>query len=58
LSKFGWDYAIPDAQVDLLASLKRLRTGHSENESSAELPDRSRGGPFPVKLSGVESDES
>jgi hemoglobin len=58
LSKFGWDYAIPDAQVDLLACLKRLRTGRSENESSAELPDRSRGEPFPVTLSGVASEES
>lgn len=27
LSAFGWDYRIPAAQLDLLASLKKLRTG-------------------------------
>jgi hemoglobin len=57
LSKFGWDYAIPDAQFALTASLKRLRTGRGENESSTELPDRSHGEPFPVGLSGVENTE-
>ncbi|CAN7381540.1 group III truncated hemoglobin [Caballeronia sp. LjRoot34] len=57
LSKFGWDYAIPDAQLALMASLKRLRTGRSENESSTELPERSHGEPFPVRLSGVENIE-
>jgi hemoglobin len=57
LSKFGWDYAIPDAQLALMASLKRLRTGRSETESSTELPDRSHGEPFPVKLSGIENTE-
>ena len=57
LSKFGWDYAIPDAQLALMASLKRLRTGRSETESSTELPDRSHVEPFPVKLSGVENTE-
>jgi hemoglobin len=57
LSKFGWDYAIPDAQFALTASLKRLRTGRGENESSTELPDRSLGEPFPVGLSGVENTE-
>ena len=57
LSKFGWDYAIPDAQLALMASLKRLRTGSNANESSTELPDRSHGEPFPVKLSGVENTE-
>jgi hemoglobin len=55
LSKFGWEYAIPDAQLALMASLKHLRTGRGENESSAELPDRSHGEPFPVGLSGVEN---
>jgi len=57
LSKFGWDYAIPDAQVALMASLKRLRTGGSENEPTTELPDRSHGKLFPVGLSGVENDK-
>ncbi|CAN7253391.1 group III truncated hemoglobin [Caballeronia sp. LjRoot29] len=57
LSKFGWDYAIPDEQLALMASLKRLRTGRGENEPSTELPDRSRGGPFPVGLSSVEDTE-
>jgi hemoglobin len=58
LSKFGWDYAIPDAQLALMASLKRLRTGRSENEpSSTELPDHSHGEPFPVRLSGDENTE-
>ena len=57
LSKFGWDYAIPDAQVALMASLKRLRTGGSENEPATELPDRSHGKLFPVGLSGVENDK-
>jgi hemoglobin len=55
LSKFGWDYVIPEAQTELLASLKRLRTGNPPNEAAADLPDRSRGAePFPVKLTGVE----
>jgi hemoglobin len=59
LSKFGWDYTIPDAQAALLASLKRLRTGErQDDETSAELPDRSRGEPFPVKLTGVEDEKS
>jgi hemoglobin len=57
LSKFGWDYAIPDAQVALMASLKRLRTGGSGNEPATELPDRSHGKPFPAGLSGVANDE-
>ncbi|MFK4440824.1 hemoglobin [Caballeronia udeis] len=57
LSKFGWDYAIPDAQRALMASLKRLRTGSSENESATELPDWSHGQPFPVRLSGAEATE-
>ncbi|QIE24096.1 hypothetical protein SBC1_19870 [Caballeronia sp. SBC1] len=57
LSKFGWDYAIPDAQLALMASLKRLRTGTNETESSTELPDRSHGERFPVRLSGVENAE-
>jgi hemoglobin len=57
LSKFGWDYAVPDAQLALMPSLKRLRTGRGETESSTELPDRSHGEPFPVRLSGVENTE-
>jgi hemoglobin len=57
LSKFGWDYAIPDEQLALMASLKRLRTGRGESESSTELPDRSHGKPFPVGLSSVENTE-
>ena len=57
LSKFGWDYAIPDAQVALMASLKRLRTGGSENQPATNLPDRSHGKPFPVGLSGAENGE-
>jgi hemoglobin len=57
LSKFGWDYVIPDAQLALMASLKRLRTGRGEAESSTELPDRSHGEPFPVRLSGGENTE-
>jgi len=57
LSKFGWDYAIPDAQVALLVSLKRLRTGGSGNEPATEMPDRSHGKSFPVGLSGVENDK-
>ncbi len=30
LSQFGWDYRIPDTQVDLLAALKRMRTGRAD----------------------------
>src|SRR5471030_198311 len=42
LSKFGWNYTIPDAQAALLASLKRLRTGErqKDDDASADLPDR------------------
>lgn len=57
LSKFGWDYAIPDAQIALLASLKRLRKGGTGSEPATELPDRSHGKPFPVGLSGAENGE-
>jgi hemoglobin len=48
LSKFGWDYKIPDEQIDLLAALKRLRTGKDE----PELPARADGEPFPAKFVG------
>lgn len=58
LSKFGWEYAIPEAQAALLASLRHLRTGEPQNNTSADLPDRSHGEPFPVKLTGVEDSES
>jgi hemoglobin len=59
LSKFGWEYTIPDAQAALLASLKRLRTGERQKDDdvSADLPDRSRGEPFPVKLTGTEDEK-
>ncbi|MDR5750863.1 MULTISPECIES: group III truncated hemoglobin [unclassified Caballeronia] len=48
LSKFGWDYRIPDAQVDLLAALKRLRTG----DAAPDLPARGNGEPFPATFVG------
>jgi hemoglobin len=57
LSKFGWDYAIPAAQLALLDSLKRLRTGSRENEPATGLPDRSHGEPFPVRVAGAETTE-
>jgi hemoglobin len=58
LSKFGWDYRIPEAQTALLDSLKRLRRGEREAEPSAELPDRSGATPFPVNVAGVDSGKS
>jgi hemoglobin len=48
LSKFGWDYRIPDEQVELLAALKRLRTGEVE----PDLPARGGGEPFPARFVG------
>jgi hemoglobin len=62
LSKFGWDYRIPEAQIALLASLKRLRRGECEDErktaAAEELPDRSGEAPFPVDVAGVDSNKS
>lgn len=59
LSKFGWDYRIPDTQLALLASLKRLRRGEpAGHETEADLPDRSSGAPFPVNVTGVENNGS
>jgi hemoglobin len=65
LSKFGWDYRIPDAQLALLASLKRLRRGEREGKREGErktaaaedLPDRSGTTPFPVDVAGVDSNQ-
>lgn len=49
LSKFGWDYPIPAEQQELLAALKRLRTG---GEPQPDLPARSGGEPFPTRFVG------
>jgi hemoglobin len=46
LSKFGWDYRIPEAQVALLASLRRLRRGERGAEDAEAFPDRSGATPF------------
>jgi hemoglobin len=50
LSKFGWDYRIPDEQQALLAALKRQRTGSDEAEP--RFPERPAGEPFPAKFVG------
>lgn len=54
LSKFGWDYRIPAEQEELLAALKRQRTG---GDDAPRFPERPAGEPFPAKFvgkSGVE----
>jgi hemoglobin len=53
LSKFGWDYRIPAEQVDLLAALKRQRTGDTPEP---RFPDRPAGEPFPAKFIGKTND--
>jgi hemoglobin len=53
LSKFGWDYQIPAEQVDLLAALKRQRTGDIPEPRFA---DRAAGEPFPAKFIGKSED--
>jgi hemoglobin len=58
LSKFGWDYRIPDAQVALLASLKRLRRGEREADAPEDLPERHGATPFPVEVTGADSEKS
>jgi hemoglobin len=56
LSKFGWDYQIPVEQQELLAALRRQRTGSDEPE--ARFPERSAGEPFPAKFVGKSNDEA
>jgi hemoglobin len=58
LSKFGWDYRIPEAQVALLASLRRLRRGERETEAAEHLRDRSGATSFPVNVTDTGSDMS
>jgi hemoglobin len=53
LSKFGWDYQIPAEQVDLLAALKRQRTGDAPEP---RFPDRPAGEPFPATFIGKSKD--
>ncbi|SAL11957.1 globin [Caballeronia choica] len=48
LSKFGWDYRIPEEQVALLAALKRMRTG----KEATDPPARGGGEPFPARFVG------
>jgi hemoglobin len=55
LSKFGWDYAIPAEQQELLAALKRQRTG--SDEPTPRFPERPAGEPFPAKFIGKSMDE-
>lgn len=50
LSKFGWDYRIPEAQRELMASLKRLRKGTTAEEP--HTPEWKAGEPFPVRIVG------
>ncbi|WP_250499551.1 group III truncated hemoglobin [Caballeronia sp. GAWG1-5s-s] len=54
LSKFGWDYRIPEAQEALLAALKRQRTG---GRDEPRFPERPAGEPFPTKFVGKPADE-
>ncbi|MDR5831417.1 group III truncated hemoglobin [Caballeronia sp. LP006] len=53
LSKFGWDYKIPDAQQELLAALKRQRTGGREEPRFAKRPS---GEAFPARFVGRSAD--
>jgi hemoglobin len=54
LSRFGWDYEIPAAQRDLLAALRRTRTGSDEPEP--DVPERPAGEPFPARFIGSADD--
>ncbi|MFM0050267.1 group III truncated hemoglobin [Caballeronia grimmiae] len=54
LSKFGWDYQIPAEQEELLAALKRQRTGGNDEP---RFPERPAGEPFPAKFVGKPVDE-
>ncbi|MCG7403671.1 MULTISPECIES: group III truncated hemoglobin [Caballeronia] len=54
LSKFGWDYEIPVEQQELLAALKRQRTGGAPEPRFPERPDAE---PFPAKFIGKSADE-
>ena len=54
LSKFGWDYQIPVEQEELLAALKRQRTGGNDEP---RFPERPAGEPFPAKFVGKPVDE-
>jgi hemoglobin len=56
LSKFGWDYQIPAEQLELLAALKRQRTGGARPEQP-ELPEREPGEPFPARFVGRGADK-
>jgi hemoglobin len=54
LSKFGWDYRIPAEQEELLAALKRQRTG---GDDAPRFPERPAGEPFAAKFVGKPADE-
>jgi len=54
LSKFGWDYQIPVEQQELLAALKRQRTGGAPEP---RFPERPGAEPFPAKFVGTGADE-
>ncbi|WP_061169838.1 group III truncated hemoglobin [Caballeronia hypogeia] len=54
LSKFGWDYQIPVEQQELLAALKRQRTG---DNPEPRFPERPGAEPFPAKFVGKPADE-
>jgi hemoglobin len=55
LSKFGWDYEIPAEQQELLAALKRQRTG---NDPEPRFPERPGAEAFPAKFVGKPRDET
>ncbi|BAN23376.1 group III truncated hemoglobin [Caballeronia insecticola] len=54
LSKFGWEYQIPAEQQELLAALKRRRTGDAPEP---RFPERPAAEPFPAKFVGKPKDE-
>jgi hemoglobin len=55
LSKFGWDYQIPAEQQELLAALRRQRTG--ADEPVPRFPERPAGEAFPAKFVGKPVDD-
>ncbi|MDR5757331.1 group III truncated hemoglobin [Caballeronia sp. LZ035] len=55
LSKFGWDYQVPAEQQDLLAALKRRRSG---DQPEPRFPERPGAEAFPARFGGKPVDPS
>jgi hemoglobin len=58
LSRFGWDYVIPDEQKALLERVAPRRRKSDADEEAHDLPSRPRGEPFPAKIIGRGSDDA